>query len=178
MARRSWPPDAWVAARVVRRLVMRFESYSKRCISAAKRTMLVDGATGDGTPAGWLEAMSASKRCSSRWGVPAPGMAGLHLLHEKANAKMDPPAQPKEVSMDQKPTDQATGRATTGQAADQATNQAIKDDVLHATEHSQLSQEEIAKAIAHHNKHHPKDKTQMSGKSEAGKSPGGAKKGK
>ena len=71
--------------------------------------------------------------------------------------------------MDQKPTDQAKG---------QATDQAIKDDVLHPTEHNQLSQEEIEKAIAHHNKHHPKDKTQMSEKSGAGKSPGGAKKGK
>ena len=68
--------------------------------------------------------------------------------------------------MDQKPTDQASS------------DQAIKDDVLHSTEHSKLSQEDIAKAIAHHNKHHPKDKMQMSGKSGAGKSPGGGKKGK
>jgi hypothetical protein len=77
--------------------------------------------------------------------------------------------------MDQKPTDQVASQAK-GQTSVQATDQEIKDDVLHGTEHSQLSQEEIAKAIAHHNKHHPKDKAEMSGKSGAGKSPGGSKK--
>jgi replication initiation and membrane attachment protein DnaB len=74
---------------------------------------------------------------------------------------MDPPAQPMEESMDQKPT-----------------SQSIQNDVLHSTGHSKLSQEEIAKAIAHHNKNHPKEKLEMSGKSGAGKSPGGSKKSK
>lgn len=53
----------------------------------------------------------------------------------------------------------------------------IQDDVLHSTDHSKLSQEEIAKAIAHHNRHHPKDKPEMSGKAAAVKG-SGSKKGK
>jgi hypothetical protein len=53
----------------------------------------------------------------------------------------------------------------------------IKDDVLQSTDHSRLTPEEIAKAIAHHNRHHPKEKLEMSAKSGAGKSPG-SKKGK
>lgn len=32
---------------------------------------------------------------------------------------------------------------------------AIADDVLHNPEHSRLTPEEIAKAVAHHKKHHP-----------------------
>ena len=69
--------------------------------------------------------------------------------------------------MDQKSTGQST-----------PTDQSIKDDVLHSTGHTQLSQEEIAKAVAHHNKHHPKGKMEMSGKSGLGKGPGGGKKSK
>lgn len=69
--------------------------------------------------------------------------------------------------MDQKPTSQSM-----------PSDQSIKDDVLRSTGHSQLTQEEIAKAIAHHNRHHPKDTMDMSAKKGAGKSPGGAKKGK
>lgn len=53
----------------------------------------------------------------------------------------------------------------------------IQDDVLHSTDHSKLTQEEIAKAIAHHNRHHPKDKSEMSGKAGMGKG-AGSKKGK
>ena len=34
------------------------------------------------------------------------------------------------------------------------TEESIKKDVLQAHEHSQLSSEEIAKAIAHHNREH------------------------
>jgi hypothetical protein len=68
--------------------------------------------------------------------------------------------------MDQKPSSQST-----------PTSQSIQDDVLHSTGHTQLSQEEIAKAVAHHNRHHPKDKVETSGKS-GGKSPGGTKKGR
>jgi len=34
---------------------------------------------------------------------------------------------------------------------------AIKNDVLHSDEHSKLTQEEIAKAVAHHNRHHKED---------------------
>ena len=45
------------------------------------------------------------------------------------------------------------------------TSESIKDDVLHSEGHSTLTQEEIAKAVAHHNKHHPKGKMEMSAKS-------------
>jgi len=31
---------------------------------------------------------------------------------------------------------------------------AIKNDVLHSENHSRMTLEEIAKAVAHHNKHH------------------------
>jgi hypothetical protein len=31
---------------------------------------------------------------------------------------------------------------------------AIKNDVLHSEDHSKLTPEEIAKAVAHHNRHH------------------------
>jgi hypothetical protein len=33
-------------------------------------------------------------------------------------------------------------------------------DVLHSDKHSKLSAEEIAKAVARHNKHHPATKTE------------------
>jgi hypothetical protein len=62
--------------------------------------------------------------------------------------------------MDQKPTGQSM-----------PTSQSIQDDVLHSTGHTQLTQEEIAKAIAHHDKHHAKDKMDTPSKSGAGKSP-------
>ena len=39
-------------------------------------------------------------------------------------------------------------------------------EVLHSEKHSQLSAEEIAKAVAHHNKHHPAAKA---GNAAAGK---------
>ena len=51
---------------------------------------------------------------------------------------MEPPAQAMEESMDQNPT-----------------SSSIKDDVLNFENHSKLTPEEIAKAIAHHNRHHP-----------------------
>jgi hypothetical protein len=35
----------------------------------------------------------------------------------------------------------------------------IKNDVLHSDDHSRLTPEEIAKAVAHHNRHHPKGNT-------------------
>jgi hypothetical protein len=34
---------------------------------------------------------------------------------------------------------------------------AIKNDVLHPENHSKLTPEEIAKAVAHHNRHHKAD---------------------
>lgn len=37
------------------------------------------------------------------------------------------------------------------------TDAAIANDVLHSGEHSKLTQEEIAKAVAHHNKRHKED---------------------
>ncbi|HEY2467703.1 MAG TPA: hypothetical protein VGI45_07665 [Terracidiphilus sp.] len=36
----------------------------------------------------------------------------------------------------------------------------IAKDVLHNDDHSRLTQEEIAKAVAHHNKHHKEDAQQ------------------
>lgn len=51
----------------------------------------------------------------------------------------------------------------------------VQDDVLHSTDHSKLTPEEIAKAIAHHNKHHPQNKMEASGKSGAAKSQGSKK---
>ena len=41
-----------------------------------------------------------------------------------------------------------------------ASNTAITDDVLHLGSPTKLSDEDIAKAVAHHNKHHGGDKTQ------------------
>ncbi len=39
-----------------------------------------------------------------------------------------------------------------------ATNATPISDVLHPEKHSKLSDEEIAKAVARHNKHHPEGK--------------------
>ena len=39
---------------------------------------------------------------------------------------------------------------------------AITDDVLHIGSPTKLSDEEIAKAVAHHNRHHAKDKPESS----------------
>ena len=41
-----------------------------------------------------------------------------------------------------------------------ATNTDPQSDVLHSESHSRLSSEEIAKAVARHNKHHPADKAE------------------
>lgn len=41
-----------------------------------------------------------------------------------------------------------------------ATNSGPLTEVLHSEEHSKLSAEEIAKAVAHHNKKHPAAKTE------------------
>jgi hypothetical protein len=43
-----------------------------------------------------------------------------------------------------------------------ATNPEPVSDVLHSENHSKLSTEEIAKALARHNKHHPKAGTEAS----------------
>ena len=54
---------------------------------------------------------------------------------------------------------------------------AIKSDVLHSDNHSKLTPEEIAKAVAHHNRHHKeenKDNAPMkgsTGKKQAGDKP-------
>jgi hypothetical protein len=66
--------------------------------------------------------------------------------------------------MDQKPT---------------SSSSSLANDVLHSDpNHSKLSQEEIAKAIAHHNKNHPSSKVQASAPSGggSGKSQSGNKK--
>ena len=41
-----------------------------------------------------------------------------------------------------------------------ATNTSPLNDVLHSENHSKLSDEEIAKAVARHNKHHPDAKAE------------------
>ena len=43
-----------------------------------------------------------------------------------------------------------------------ATNPTAVSDVLHSDNHSKLSTEEIAKALARHNKHHPKGEAVVS----------------
>lgn len=50
----------------------------------------------------------------------------------------------------------------------------IANDVLHNPEHSKLTSEEIAKAVAHHKKHHPEGAAQNPApKQGAGKKQGG-----
>jgi hypothetical protein len=51
------------------------------------------------------------------------------------------------------------------------TDPAIENDVLHLGHGSKLSPEEIAKAVAHHNRHHSGDQPQQA----AGKASGGKK---
>ena len=53
-----------------------------------------------------------------------------------------------------------------------ASNTPITDDVLHLGSATKLSDEEIAKAVAHHNRHHGGDKTQdAAAKTATGKKP-------
>ena len=49
---------------------------------------------------------------------------------------------------------------------------AIERDVLHNEDHSRLTPEEVAKAIAHHNKKHKGDASQSAQKSQPGKKQG------
>ena len=51
----------------------------------------------------------------------------------------------------------------------------IANDVLHSDNHSKLTPEEIAKAVAHHQKHHPEENQQNSGTGGQGKKPGAGK---
>ena len=52
----------------------------------------------------------------------------------------------------------------------------VSNDVLHIPSQTQLTQEQIAKAVAHHNRHHPDEQqTQQKGsvpKGSSGKKPG------
>ena len=57
-----------------------------------------------------------------------------------------------------------------------ATNTDPQSEVLHSENHSRLSSEEIAKAVARHNKNHPAAK-QENGAAKAQNAPGKAKKG-
>jgi len=41
---------------------------------------------------------------------------------------------------------------------------AIKNDVLHSENHHKLTPEEVAKAVAHHNRHHKGDQNQSAPK--------------
>jgi hypothetical protein len=43
---------------------------------------------------------------------------------------------------------------------EEKSDSAIKNDVLHFEDHSKLTAEEIAKAVAHHNRHHKGDHTE------------------
>jgi hypothetical protein len=45
----------------------------------------------------------------------------------------------------------------------------VANDVLHNESHSKLSAEEIAKAVAHHKRHHPETQTARAAKPAAGK---------
>jgi hypothetical protein len=58
---------------------------------------------------------------------------------------MEPPAKNKEESMEENKTDSS-----------------IANDVLHSDHPSKLTPEEIAKAVAHHNRHHGGDGRQTS----------------
>lgn len=51
------------------------------------------------------------------------------------------------------------------------TDPSIANDVLHNDEHSKLSQEEIAKALAHHNKRHKDGHEQSAQPQDVKKSP-------
>jgi hypothetical protein len=58
-------------------------------------------------------------------------------------------------------------------------NSSVKDDVLHLGSATKLSDEDIAKAVAHHNRHHGGDKPQDSAaQAAAGKKPQARKPGK
>jgi hypothetical protein len=58
-------------------------------------------------------------------------------------------------------------------------NDSIANDVLHLGSQSKLSPEEIAKAVAHHKRHHGGDQPQNdASKAGAGKKPAGRKPGK
>jgi hypothetical protein len=53
------------------------------------------------------------------------------------------------------------------------TDTSIANDVLHNDDHSKLTQEEIAKAVAHHNKRHAEDhEKKAQGKGAQGKKQG------
>ena len=52
------------------------------------------------------------------------------------------------------------------------TDPAIENDVLHNADHSKLTPEEVAKAIAHHNKKHKGDSAQNAQKGQPGKKQG------
>jgi hypothetical protein len=58
---------------------------------------------------------------------------------------------------------------------DTKSNAAIKSDVLHSDNPTKLTPEEIAKAVAHHNRHHQKDKPDVPAKGSQGKKPGDQK---
>lgn len=51
----------------------------------------------------------------------------------------------------------------------------IANDVLHSDNHSKLTPEEIAKAVAHHQKHHPEERQQNPAKSGQGKKQGASR---
>ncbi len=40
------------------------------------------------------------------------------------------------------------------------TNKSPQDEILHSPNQTKLTEEEIAKAVAHHNKHHSADKAE------------------
>jgi hypothetical protein len=58
------------------------------------------------------------------------------------------------------------------------TNNTVANDVLHLGAQSKLSPEEIAKAIAHHNRHHGGGQSQSAMATAGGKKQAGRKSGK
>jgi hypothetical protein len=77
---------------------------------------------------------------------------------------MEPPASNKEESM---PTNQPTENA-------QSTG-SVERDVLHIPSQSSMSPEEIAKALAHHQRHHGGEQPQAAAKTGSGKKQGATK---
>ena len=51
----------------------------------------------------------------------------------------------------------------------------IANDVLHSDNHSKLTPQEIAKAVAHHQKHHPEERQQNPAKGGQGKKQGASR---
>ena len=95
-----------------------------------------------------------------RWGFSAKP-EGTRSVTLHGSMQMERPPLKKEKSMETTKPDNA-----------------IANDVLHLGSQSHLSPEEIAKAIAHHNRHHSGDQPQQAAAKAGGKKPAVRKPGK